>query len=358
MRETPLQKVPTQLNLHHLFARYLETNFVEVSAQLADAGHILMMGRTGQSRARGQLRSYLRNLRSRADVDQTKLIGSLWPDMARLRIELASDHARAAADSSLDPAQVTIVDQWLNRFWAAQGPGLETMEIEEDDRDDFEPSNLPTPLNGARGDATFLLEQERQRLRRELHDGLASDLATASALLRYYFQQEQLPKADREEILAGAQQVIDDLLHNCRRILRGLRTRSFGPEGLVSGLRRLGDQIQSLYQITVSVQVEGDEEQLTLESRETIFHVVREALANVRQHSGATRCEIRLNFAASPFSVEIADDGRGFQWPSESQGYGLRTMRERAEAVSGSLEVVSSVGRGTTVYVFGAASSP
>jgi signal transduction histidine kinase len=86
--------------------------------------------------------------------------------------------------------------------------------------------------------------------------------------------------------------------------------------------------------------------------REVVYQVIREALANVRKHSGSSICRVRIHFAAHPFMVEVADEGRGLGH-SRDGGYGLVGMRERAAGIGGRLEVVSTPGKGTTVFLFG-----
>src|SRR5207302_8632106 len=69
-------------------------------------------------------------------------------------------------------------------------------------------------------------------------------------------------------------------------------------------------------------------------------------------HSGSSICRVRMRFAARPFLIEVSDEGRGFV-DSGAAGYGLMGMRERAAGIGGRLEVVSTEGRGTTVFLFG-----
>ena len=80
--------------------------------------------------------------------------------------------------------------------------------------------------------------------------------------------------------------------------------------------------------------------------------MVREALTNVRRHSGSSVCRVKMAFAARPFLIEVSDEGRGFV-SGGKVGYGLVGMRERAAGIGGRLEVVSTEGRGTTVFLFG-----
>jgi signal transduction histidine kinase len=91
---------------------------------------------------------------------------------------------------------------------------------------------------------------------------------------------------------------------------------------------------------------------LSPQQREVVALVVREALSNVRRHSGSSICRVKMGFAARPFLVEVSDEGRGFT-SSTGGGYGLMGMRERAAGIGGRLEVVSTEGQGTTVFLFG-----
>ena len=81
---------------------------------------------------------------------------------------------------------------------------------------------------------------------------------------------------------------------------------------------------------------------------EVVAQVVREALTNVRRHSGSSICRVKMAFDARPFLIEVSDEGRGFH-KGGAVGYGLVGMRERASGVGGRLEVVSTECRGTTV---------
>lgn len=117
-------------------------------------------------------------------------------------------------------------------------------------------------------------------------------------------------------------------------------------------LRKQASEFSGLYGIRVELSSSGTEDQLPVLQREVVLHVVREALTNVRRHSGSTICRVKLAFAARPFLIEVADEGRGFA-ANRSGGYGLVGMRERAAGIGGRLEVVSTEDQGTTVFLFG-----
>ena len=193
------------------------------------------------------------------------------------------------------------------------------------------------------------IDRERARISRELHDGLATELAGAISLFKVYLETQG---AQRDETLANIFDILERMLKQVRDTLAELRPRPLGAEGLVGELRRQAEEFARLYSIRVEISPQGTEDMLTTQQREVVYQVVREALTNVRKHSGSAICRVRLRFGAHPFLIEVADEGRGFG-PVHPGGYGLVGMRERAAGIGGRLEVVSTEGKGTTVFLFG-----
>jgi signal transduction histidine kinase len=193
------------------------------------------------------------------------------------------------------------------------------------------------------------IARERSRMARELHDSLATDLAAAISLFKVYLQKR--PK-DVDAELSDVFDILERMLKQVRETLAELRPRPISPGGLMADLRKQAEEFSHLYSIRVEISSSGTEEMLPQPQREVVFQVVREALTNVRRHSGSSICRVRMAFAAKPFLVEVSDEGRGIS-SAQSAGYGLVGMRERAAGVGGRLEVVSTPGRGTTVFLFG-----
>lgn len=191
--------------------------------------------------------------------------------------------------------------------------------------------------------------RERSRMARELHDGLATELAGAISLFKVYLESH---RDHRDQTLTDIFEILERMLKHVRETLVELRPRPIGPEGLVGDLRHQAEEFARLYAIRVEIATSGTEEMLPPPQREVVNQVVREALTNVRKHSGSSICRVRMHFAARPFLVEVSDEGRGFA-SSQAHGYGLVGMRERAAGIGGRLEVVSTEGRGTTVFLFG-----
>lgn len=210
-------------------------------------------------------------------------------------------------------------------------------------------SEALSPESAAAHAVENAVARERSRIARELHDNLATDLAAALALFKFYMESKAVKQ---DETLASLLETLERMLKNVRGTLTELRPRPIGPGGLMEDLRKQAGEFSRLYGIRVELSSSGTEEQLPVPQREVVFHVVREALTNVRRHSGSAICRVKLAFAARPFLIEVADEGRGFA-ATPSGGYGLVGMRERAAGIGGRLEVVSIEGQGTTVFLFG-----
>ncbi len=193
--------------------------------------------------------------------------------------------------------------------------------------------------------------RERARIARELHDGIATDLAGAISLFKVYFEKHK--DASDDDTLANVFEILERSLKNVRESLAELRPDAIGADGLVGDLLRQAEEFSRVYGIRVEVTHHGTEDQLSRQQRQVVAQIVREALSNVRRHSGSSICRVKLGFAARPFLVEVSDEGRGFAGDGNDGGYGLMGMRERAAGIGGRLEVVSTKGRGTTVFLFG-----
>jgi signal transduction histidine kinase len=193
------------------------------------------------------------------------------------------------------------------------------------------------------------VSRERSRIARELHDGIATELAGAISLFKVYLEKR---KGQPDETLRNVFEILERSLKHVRESLADLRPAAISPDGLLGDLRGQAEEFSRVYGIRVELSSNGTEEMLSPHQREVVALVVREALTNVRRHSGSAICRVKMGFAARPFLIEVSDEGRGFA-TSAAAGYGLVGMRERAAGIGGRLEVVSTKGRGTTVFLFG-----
>lgn len=199
--------------------------------------------------------------------------------------------------------------------------------------------------------------RERERLARELHDGLAQALATVYASAGT--GKLRLAKGNRE----GVDESLDEVLSVSRRAYEEVRQSIFGLRTMVSrGLGLIPAITEYLHEFSersgIPVQLIVEDEDATRLSPEVetqVIRIIQEALTNVWRHAHAHRALISFSRDNGIVEVAVEDDGVGF--PPGAPGsdgerhFGLQTMRERAESVGGSLSVASQPDAGTRVAV-------
>jgi signal transduction histidine kinase len=196
--------------------------------------------------------------------------------------------------------------------------------------------------------------QERERLSRELHDGVAQ--LVAHLLLRLDTIKE-LVEADRQQEaeaeLERLHGVADEIYEDIGESITGLRT-NVAERGLVRALQDYVDQFEERHQIPTSLRTDGAADQLPPLAALQLFRFIQEALTNVRKHAAAREATVTLTSnGPDQLRVVIADDGQGFTPGSQRNGkarpLGLTSMRERVEALGGAFHVNSQPGSGTQV---------
>jgi signal transduction histidine kinase len=201
--------------------------------------------------------------------------------------------------------------------------------------------------------------QERLNLAREIHDGLASDLAAVVALFKYYEQRRQRDPEDASQLLLQLRSMTEEILAGARDILQSLRPKTIRSEGLLASVLKLVDQFGRVNLIETNASIRGEESAIPSEQKEVIFQVLRESLSNVRKHSQARNLWVALDLSSVPWVLTVRDDGHGFdvrrvaEDPRKIGSYGLVGMRERAELLGGSLDIVSQSIEGTLVTLIG-----
>jgi PAS domain S-box-containing protein len=191
-------------------------------------------------------------------------------------------------------------------------------------------------------------EEERKRLRRDLHDGVGPQLAaltlkleTARNLLSYDPQASAL----MAELSEHARATVSDV----RRSVHALRPPALDELGLIGALREVAAQY-SHNGLCVSVEVPGSMPPLPAAVEVAAYRIAQEAMTNAVRHARASNCLVRiaLDEETGVLSLEIEDDGRGIG-EKRKGGVGMHSMRERAEELGGKCTIESSLVGGTLV---------
>lgn len=189
--------------------------------------------------------------------------------------------------------------------------------------------------------ADVAIYDERRRLARDLHDGVAQELAFVVTQTRL-LQRGSAPPGTDDRVAAAAERALDE----SRRAIVALTLRDDEP--LALALARAAEDVASRVGVEVWVEV-APEVEVTPKAREGLVRIVQEAVSNAGRHGAAHRVQILLG----PDRVlQVIDDGAGFDPASAADGrFGLVSMRERAERLGGQLSIDSRPGAGTKVEV-------
>lgn len=200
--------------------------------------------------------------------------------------------------------------------------------------------------------------EERERIAREMHDGLAQVLGylnTQVLALRKLLASGATQAA--LEQLAAMQESVRALYADVREAILGLRSSPGERRGIESILREYLERYRSIagFEIALEIAPEVETVHLARARQIQLLRIVQEALSNVRKHAGARRAMVALQRVGDALELRVSDDGIGFNladrvatgWPR----FGLQTMRERAEAIGGEFTLESTPGAGSTVLV-------
>ena len=191
------------------------------------------------------------------------------------------------------------------------------------------------------------ISEERARIAREIHDGVAQSLASSALKLDLVARLINTPDKALMQ-LEQAKTTIRESIREVRRSIFALRPIDLERHGFVETIRRYSHDFGQQNDITVSITV-GDIPQLTVKSEAVLFRIFQEAMNNVAKHAKAQRVDVRLGTDdAQRAFVEICDDGIGFDAANVSDrvtsagGLGLKQMRERIEGRDGVFAIHTS----------------
>jgi signal transduction histidine kinase len=196
--------------------------------------------------------------------------------------------------------------------------------------------------------------EERARLARELHDSVTQSLFSLNLTLRAARRVLTTDSNQALSLMDNVQELAQGSLAEMRALIFELRPQALQNEGLASALQKHADAVKARNGLVVHLDIKGDR-RLPIEHEEALYQIAREALHNVVKHAQASEAWVCLDTSSDYVTLSIRDNGRGFDTAKLVTGggshIGTSTMRERAQAIGGTIDINSEPGAGTKVLV-------
>jgi signal transduction histidine kinase len=349
---------PSRLNLRHklILTHVAVTLAAILIAEGAALGALALLARwpTPAERALGSPPA--RGLHVALVTVGAALVGSLlgaWASRGvthRLRHTLEISRAWLRGNLSLRIADPMPDDLGL----LAERLDLLAEHLEQDEQDLDELRETNTRLTDQV--RALAVVEERNRLARELHDGVKQHLfslaMTASGIRTRFDALPDVPEevpSELAEMVREIETAAQAAQRETTRLIEDLRPGSIQEQGLSAALNDYTLLLGAQEHILIYLEVQGSDALLPPSMAEALYRVAQEALHNVGRHARATRADVHLRCAPTQATLTIRDNGVGFDTSRPRQGLGLANMQERMMAVGGRLAVESQAGMGTTV---------
>lgn len=196
--------------------------------------------------------------------------------------------------------------------------------------------------------------EERDRIARELHDGIMQRLYAVGLNLEVIKEQLAEDPVDSKVRIQYVLENLNESILDIRHYIANLRSPRDEQRTLQEALAQIAGEFRSGFGVSVALETRGDT--ATVLRPEVLNHlrqITRESITNAIRHGGASRIRIVVDAGLQHVRVAVADDGSGFS-PAEAEqatGQGLRNMRQRAQLMGGRVQIDSAPGRGATVTV-------
>ena len=202
-------------------------------------------------------------------------------------------------------------------------------------------------LRAERSKSAVASERERNRIERNLHDGAQQQLLSLAVAMRTAAARATDDPQSISSVLDGVADDLVELMRDLRDLSMGSRPAVLVEGGLIAAVSLLSGRC------SVPVEVVGVPSERLPEGVEgAAYFVIAESLTNIDKHAGATRAAVCLSMRGQRLAIEVRDDGVGGVGGASAlrgEGSGLRGLRERADALGGTLDIVEVLGGGTLV---------
>jgi signal transduction histidine kinase len=189
--------------------------------------------------------------------------------------------------------------------------------------------------------------EERERIGKELHDGVIQSLFAVGMHLQGLATATGDDNISRN--LESAVEDIDHAIRDLRNYIFGLRPGILADRQLDQALKEMATDFAARSGVVTVVEVDADAASRLTSRAADVVQIVREALSNVGRHGAATTCRVSVERNADGLVIEVDDDGQGFDIERTGSGMGLQNLQERVGSLGGVFRIESTPGEGTTV---------
>ena len=196
-----------------------------------------------------------------------------------------------------------------------------------------------------------VIEKERKRIARDLHDTVSQEIFAAHMMLSGLSQQaSRLDKEKMQTQLQSVTAILETAQRDLRILLLHLRPIELEQKSLVEGIQLLLKELEEKSELKVSFKYQVDE--LPKKIEEHVFRIVQELFSNTLRHAQASCLDVYLYQTETELQLKVVDNGRGFQLGDVDElSYGLRNIKERVEDMAGTIQLLTAPKQGLAVDI-------
>lgn len=194
-------------------------------------------------------------------------------------------------------------------------------------------------------------EKERERLSKELHDGIAQNMVAMSLYLSNLSSESKEMSARSQDIIRQINELIADTIEETRQVSHDLMPRVLNEHGFIGAVETLFDRISRFDKIKYSLNIKGSETINDPLISINLYRVIQEFIKNTQKYSQATRVMLNIEFKDHKLHMYISDDGIGFDRSLPNRGVGLQNMFSRINSIGGNYSLSTSDGQGVRLRI-------
>jgi signal transduction histidine kinase len=197
-------------------------------------------------------------------------------------------------------------------------------------------------------------EHERQRIGKDLHDGVGQILSAAKLNLSALQSQINVPDQNTKDMMQNALDLVDESVKEVRAISHNMMPNMLIKSGLASAVRDFVNKMSGTNKLKIDLDIVGINERLDPTTESVLYRVLQELVSNVIRHSGANHVTIQLLKHEHELTMMVEDNGKGFDVAKTIEGehgIGLKNIQSRIEYLRGQIHYDSMIGKGTTVSI-------